>query len=156
MWGWLKRVRGALGLGVVWAGGGAVIGGLVELALNLFPSLPLHFIDIWPAALAVPGFLGGVLFAAVLRIAAGRRRFDELSLPLFTLLGAVVGGLLGELMVSLGAVALVVFVTAPVGALGGFLTLGIARMAEGDDLIGAGEDVERAGLSAEEHRDLLG
>lgn len=156
MWGWLRRIRGALGLGVIWAGGGAAIGGLIELVSNLFPSLPLYLVDMWPVVLAVPGFLAGVIFSVALGIGAGRRRFDELSLPFFTFLGAVAGALLGQLMVSLGAEALVVFVTAPVGALGGFLTLGIARMAEGDELLGAGEDVDQAGLSAEERRDLLG
>jgi hypothetical protein len=54
------------------------------------------------SALAIPGFLGGAVFSAVLRIAEGRRRFDELSLPRFGFWGAVTGLLLGVLAVSAG------------------------------------------------------
>ena len=59
-------------------------------------------VDAWPTALAIPGFLGGAVFSAVLRIAEGRRRFDELSLPRFGAWGAVTGLLLGVLAVSAG------------------------------------------------------
>lgn len=38
------------------------------------------------------GFIGGAIFSIALRIAEGRRTFDEMSLPSFAVLGAV-GGL---------------------------------------------------------------
>jgi len=54
------------------------------------------------AALAMPGFLVGVIFYTVLWFAEGGRRFDELSLPRLVAWGAVVGLLLGLLSFALG------------------------------------------------------
>lgn len=106
---WLLRIRGALGMGLTWAIGWALVGLLIGVTSKLLPFLPWHaFFWVFDAplpALAVPGFVGGVLFSAVLGITGRRRRFDELSLPRFTAWGAV-GGLLLSLvpatMVSLG------------------------------------------------------
>jgi hypothetical protein len=56
----------------------------------------------WPQTLAIPGVIGGVVFSVVLRIAEGRRRFDELSLLRFGVWGAVTGLLLGVLAVAAG------------------------------------------------------
>ena len=95
---WLRRIRGAVGMGLTWAAGWALVGVLIGLFIDQMGSL----VDIWPTALAIPGFLGGAVFSAVLRIAEGRRRFDELSLPRFGFWGAVTGLLLGVLAVSAG------------------------------------------------------
>jgi hypothetical protein len=76
---WLRRIRGAVGMGLTWAAGWAFVGVLIELLIDPNGSL----VDVWVTALAIPGFLGGAVFSAVLRIAEGRRRFDELSLPRF-------------------------------------------------------------------------
>jgi hypothetical protein len=151
-----RRIRGALGLGVIWAGGGAFIGGLIELISNIFPGLPLYFIDMWIPTLAVPGFLGGVIFSTVLGIAARRRRFDELSLPLVAALGAAGGVLLGGLMVALGVTPLIIVPATLLSGLGACLSLGFARMAERSESISAGDDVDDVGLTAREQRDMLG
>ncbi len=95
---WLRRIFGAVGMGLTWAAGWALVGVLIELFIDPMGSL----VDVWPTALAIPGFLGGAVFSAVLRIAEGRRRFDELSLPRFGAWGAVTGLLLGVLAVSAG------------------------------------------------------
>ncbi len=95
---WLRRIRGAVGMGLTWAAGWALVGVLIELFIDPMGSL----VDVWPTALAIPGFLGGAVFSAVLRIAEGRRRFDELSLPRFGFWGTVTGLLLGVLAVSAG------------------------------------------------------
>jgi hypothetical protein len=76
---WLRRIRGAVGMGLTWAAGWALVGVLIELFIDPMGSL----VDVWPTALAIPGFLGGAVFSAVLQVAEGRRRFDELSLPRF-------------------------------------------------------------------------
>ena len=44
---WLKRARAVLVMGVVWAGGGALIGGVIELIDNIMPGiLPFVFDEI--------------------------------------------------------------------------------------------------------------
>lgn len=97
---WLKRIRGAAGMGLTWAAAWAVGGVLIGVASILTPGLPWDsFFKVFDAplpALAIPGFVGGALFSVILGIAARRRRFDELSIPRFAAWGA-----LGGLMLSL-------------------------------------------------------
>lgn len=94
---WMKRVRGAVGMGLTWAAAWAVAGLLIGVSSILLPWLPWEsFFEVFDAplpALAVPGFVGGAIFSIVLGIAGRRRRFNELSLPRFAAWGAV-GGLL--------------------------------------------------------------
>ena len=81
MKGWLRRIRGAFGMGLAWGIAGFLAGVGIELAHNLWPDPVGRVVDIWPAALGMPAFLGGIAFSAVLGIVGRRRRFDELSLP---------------------------------------------------------------------------
>jgi len=103
---WLRRIRGAVGMGLTWAVGWALFGVLIGVASILLPGLPWNaFFAVFDAplpALAVPGFLGGALFSLMLGVAARRRRFDELSVPGFAALGAVAGLVLGALPFLLG------------------------------------------------------
>jgi len=98
---WLRRIRGAVGMGLSWAAGWALVGLMIGVASKLLPGLPWDsFFEVFDAplpALAVPGFFGGALFSIVLGIAGRRRRFDELSLPRFAAWGAA-GGLLLSLV----------------------------------------------------------
>ena len=107
MTGWLRRLRGTLGMGFTWAVVWAVSGLLIGVASIILPALPWRtFFDVFDAplpALAVPGFVAGVFFSAVLGIAGRRRRFSELSLPRFAAWGA-----LGGLLLTLFPFALVV------------------------------------------------
>jgi hypothetical protein len=100
---WLRRLRGAVGTGLTWGVGWALAGLLIGVSSKLFPGLPWDaFFEVFDAplpALAIPGFVGGVLFSTVLGIVGRRRRFDQLSLPGFAVLGAV-GGLLLSLVPS--------------------------------------------------------
>lgn len=92
---WGRRLRGAIGMGLTWAVAWGV-GGLLLMAVNrLVPGLGPFFriFDAPAAALAIPGFVAGALFSVVLSIAGRGRRFRDLSLPWFTLWGAL-GGLL--------------------------------------------------------------
>lgn len=166
---WLRGVRGAIGMGLTWAVGGALVGFGIELIHNIWPNPLGSLVDIWPAALAYPAFLGGLVFSTVLGIAGRRRRFDELSLPRFAVWGAA-GGLVVSLLPAAMAVTGLVSLDVPLwqltAALIGPLTLGsataaacslaLARMAEDRELLDTGRTVDDMGLSKEEARELLG
>jgi hypothetical protein len=155
---WLRRVRAALGMGLLWAAGGAGVGGLIELLDNVLPGgFPMaSAVDMWPQTLAIPFFLGGVLFSVVLGIAGRRRRFDQLSLPQFSAWGALAGLLLGLLPVSRGAPAVFLAVTTLVSAVAAAGSLALARRAENRELLAAGADLDAIGLTEREARELLG
>ena len=166
---WIRRIRGAVGMGLTWAVGAFLVGAGIELIHNIWPNPLGAMVDIWPAVLAYPAFLGGVAFSVVLGVAGRRRRFDELSIPGFAALGAV-----GGVLVSLIPVAIAVLGIAtprvPVwqitlvllgpltvgGAVAAAGSLALARMSADRDLLAAGEDVAEVGLSRDEVRDLLG
>ncbi len=166
---WLRRIRGAVGMGLTWAVGGFLVGAGIEVIHNVWPNPLGSLVDIWPATLGYPAFLGGLAFSSVLGIAGRRRRFDELSLPRFAAWGAV-----GGLLVSLFPAAMVVMGLAtpnvPLGQITAMLvgpltfggavaasgSLALARMAEDRGLLDANEDVADVGLTEEETRELLG
>lgn len=94
---WLRRIRGAVGMGLTWAVGWAVGGIAIGVASILTPFLPWdYFFQVFDAplpAFAVPGFVAGAFFSLVLGIAGRHHRFEELSLKKFAAWGAL-GGLL--------------------------------------------------------------
>lgn len=172
---WLRRIRGAIGMGLTWAFGWALTGLAIGVASIALPFLPWHlFFDVFDAplpAMAVPGFFGGIFYSIVLGIAGRRRRFDELSLPHVAAWGAI-GGLMLALfpsflvlvgLASLGRsdaslAQLTVFISVPfmlIGAGSATGSLLIARRAERKALA-AGEDLADAGLTDAEKRELLG
>ncbi len=161
---WLRRIRAAVGMGLTWAAGWALVGFGIEVIHNVWPNPLGSLVDIWPAALAYPAFLGGLVFSTVLGIAGRRRRFDELSLPRFAAWGALGGLLLGLFPAALVAVgaASVVEAAAIVGAvtfLGAVSASGslmLARMSEERSLADASAEVAEVGLTGDEARKLLG
>ena len=106
----VRRVRGALGMGLTWAFGWAIAGLLIGVASILLPGLPWEsFFEVFDAplpALAVPGFFAGVFFSTVLGFTGRHRTFRELSLPRFAVLGALGGLLLTLFPFALVAVGL--------------------------------------------------
>lgn len=157
---WLRRIRGAVGMGLTWAAGWALVGVLIELITEFVPGWDGALVDVWVTALAVPGFLGGAVFSVVLGIAGGRRRFDELSLPRFACWGA-----LGGLLVSVPIMTVVGF-TPPLLVAASMVTLlcagsaagslALARMAEERELLDASANVAQVGLTGGEEQELLG
>lgn len=101
----MKRVRATLGMGMLWAAGGFGVGGVIELLDNVLPGglAMASRVDMWPQTLMIPGFIGGVLFAIVLMIAARRQHVDQLSMPTFAAMGAVAGLALGAIAMAIGA-----------------------------------------------------
>lgn len=134
---WLARARGVLGMGLIWAAGGIGVGGLIELLDNVLPGglAMAKRVDMWPQTLAIPGFIGGVIFAIVLMIAGRKYRFDELSMRQFLVWGALAGMLLGGLAMSIGAPLLFVGMTTLAGTVAAFSSLLLARRAEKRELL---------------------
>lgn len=155
---WLRRIRGAFGMGLAWALAGVLVGGFIELVDNILPgALPIASrVDMWPQTLAIPGFLGGVIFSVVLGIVGGRRRFGELSLPRFAAWGASAGLLLGGLAMALGAPAIFIGIMTLGSAIAASGSLALARMAEKRELIDVGEVVAEAELAGGGARELRG
>jgi hypothetical protein len=157
---WLRRIRGAIAMGLTWAIAwfGA---GLILLLVVGFGAADVPF----PLFFALLGFLAGVMFSGVLGIVERRRRFDQMSLPRFAVWGGIGGLLLSGIFVlaaalggeGLGEALLVlgpVFALAGAGSAAGSLAL--ARMAEDRELLDASADVGEAGLTEDEARELLG
>jgi O-antigen/teichoic acid export membrane protein len=94
---WLRRLRAALGMSVIWGAIWGAVGGFVMEAI-VDPHGRIG--DMWPPFFAMLGFAAGGLFSIILWISEGRRRFDELSLPRLTGLGALGGLLMGGFAAS--------------------------------------------------------
>lgn len=90
---WLRRIRDAVLMGLIWAVAWAPVGVLVGLIVDPDESMD----EMWPAIGGYPGFLCGAVFCTVLGVAKGRRRFDELSLSRVSAWGAASGLLVGLL-----------------------------------------------------------
>ena len=62
---WQRRIRGAVGMGLTWAAGWALVGVLIGVTSRLLPGLPwdalFEVFDAPLPALAIPGFIGGAL-----------------------------------------------------------------------------------------------
>lgn len=150
----MRRIRGAIGLGLVW-GATWLAAGLVLLLIVGFGAADVPF----PLFFGMLGFLAGVTFSLLLGLVERRRGFEEMSIPRFAAWGAA-GGLLLALLISipLGTAALPVIaiifpVAAGVCAAG---TLALARRGEDRTPIGAGDDIDAIGLTDQEKRELLG
>ncbi len=99
---WLKRIRGAFRMGLVWAAAWAGVGAIVGVVAAVLGFDPASGIVEGAAVGVIIGFFAGATFSTVLGITEGRRRFDEMSLPRFAGWGAVGGVLLQLVMVGLG------------------------------------------------------
>ncbi len=161
---WLKRIRGALGMGLIWAAAWFGAGMIFLSGLLVFGTPPvgtgLAAVVANSVLLAVAGFIGGAAFSGVLGIAEGRRRFGEMSLPRFAAWGALGGLLMSVLFLSSGSPftlvgVLVTGVVMLMGAGSAAGSLALARRADDRELLEHGADVADIGLTEEEKRELL-
>ena len=140
-----RRIRAALGMGAAW--GATWFAGGMALLLVVGPDAA----DVpFPIGFGFLGFLAGTLFSGILSLAAGGRRFDELSMPRFAGWGAAAGLIFSVLFVTVtglvGAASLLddlvylapLFAAAGAGSAGGSLAL--ARLGEDPELVEGGED----------------
>ncbi len=165
---WLRRIRGAVGMGVTWAVGWALVVVVMGVTTILLPGTWLDLIfaaadDELLMVMVLPAFAGGVVFSTVLGITGRRRRFDELSLPQFAALGAFGGLLLGLFPVaalgvgaaSVAQAAAIISVVTLLSAVSASGSLILARMSEDRALLDASEDVAEVGLTGDEAQELL-
>ena len=158
----LRRIRGAIGMGLTWAVAGGAAGTIINLGFLVRtgsrPDAP------FPIMLGALGFVAGVVFSGVLRLVEGRRRFDQMSLPRFAAWGAAVGFALSAtffLAVSRGDPAFLqyfvvvgpVVAVAAAGCAAGSLAL--ARRAQDRELLETTEDLTAARLPEGEVRTVL-
>ena len=88
---WLRRIRGAIGLGFTWAAGCSAAGLVPRWVFGVNTDVPI------PLVFGVFGLIAGVTFSGLLVLTEGRRRFDQMSLPRFAGRGAMGGLLLSAL-----------------------------------------------------------
>jgi len=152
---WLRRIRGAIGMGVTWGAAWASAGFVLAVVTRFQADAP------FPLVFGVLGFFAGVVFSLLLVLTEGRRRWDQMSLPRFAGWGAMGGLLLSALFAraaSLGwgdvlVVAPTFAVACAVCASG---SLAVARRAVRRELSDSGSDTAEAELLDREKRKILG
>lgn len=87
----LRRIRGAIGMGLTWAAAWSAAGLVPRWVFGFNADVP------FPLVLGVLGFIAGVTFSGLLVLTEGRRRLDQMSLPRFAGWGAMGGLLLSAL-----------------------------------------------------------
>ena len=159
---WVRRVRGAVTMGFIWAMIWAPVALLIGLIIDPDGSMD----EMWPLIGAYPGFIGGVVFSVVLSIAARHRSFEELSVARFAGWGALAGALVGSIPFAIGdptsAVPLwflagtvigTITLLSSVSAAGSLL---LARRAERRELLGDPSGVYSSGHDEDTDRRLAG
>lgn len=135
----LRRIRGAIGMGLTW-GVAWLCAGLVLLLIVGPDAADVPF----PLGFGMFGFLAGATFSGIIGILEGSRRFDQMSIPRFAGWGAVGGLLLSGVFALAAGLVGEYLVLGPVFALAGATsaagTLAIARRAEDPRPIDAGAD----------------
>ena len=150
---WLERIRGAVGMGLTWVAVWGFVGALLLLSLGVLTgSDPLagSIVSIFGSCVLLGSIGGGAL--SVVPWLARRRTFDEMSLPHFAGLGALVSLLMfvaAQALWGLGGAPstpdawIMATVTALVGAGSAASSLALARLADDSEPL---EDGESAGL----------
>ena len=151
---WLRRIRGAIGMGFTWAVACSAVGTLPRWVFGVNADAP------FPLIFGVFGFIAGVTFSGILVLTEGRRRFDQMSLPRFATWGAVGGLLLSAVFTKAaslgwGDVLTVVPTFALASAVCASGSLALARRAVRRDLPDSAAETE-AELTDDERRKLLG
>ena len=162
---WLRRLRGAVGMGLTWAA--AWFGAGMMMMVGFLLTTGSTGADVpYPLGFGALGFFAGVTFSGVLGLVEGRRSFDQMSLPRFAGWGAVGGFLLSTAFVLVVALSdgitflsnLVVLgpVFSAAGAVCASGSLALARRAADRGSLDSGEGVGEGGLEKDEARELIG
>ena len=126
---WLKRIRGAIGIGLAWAAAWFGAGMLLLLVVG-FGAADVPF----PLFFGLLGFFAGVIFSVVLGMMEGRRTFEQMLLPRFAAWGAIGGFLLAGIFVLAAGLLEGLLFLGPLFALSGAIcaagSLALARRAD--------------------------
>jgi len=152
---WLRRVRGAIGMGFAWAAALFAVGSVPRWVFGVNTDAPI------PLVFGVFGFIAGVTFSALLMLTKGRRTFDQMSIRRFAGLGAIAGLLLSALWanavsLSWGELLAIAPTFALVCAVCAAGSLAVARRAVSRELPDSRGDTAEAELTDHEKRNLLG
>ncbi len=152
---WLRRIRGAIGMGFTWAAAWFAAGLVPRWVFGFNADVP------FPLVFGVLGFIAGVTFSGLLVLTEGRRRFDQMSLPRFAGWGAMGGLLLSALFARAASLAWGdVLAVAPTFALACAVcasgSLAVARRAVRQELPDSRGDTTEAELTDHERRKLRG
>ena len=149
---WLRRIRAAVTMGLLWAVPWAVVAVVIGMVVDPDGSMD----EMCPLIGAYPGFLGGVVFSIVLSIAERRRSLSELSVRRFGAWGAAAGLVIGVLPFLLGTPSAEIDVARLATVVIGSFTvmsaasaagsLALARRGEAKQLLDAGADAGDARL----------
>jgi hypothetical protein len=151
---WLRRIRGAVGMGFTWAAAWFAAGFVPRWVFGFNADVP------FPLVFGVLGFIAGVTFSGLLVLTEGRRRFDQMSLPRFAGWGAMGGLLLSALFAKAASLGWGdVLAIAPTFALASAVcasgSLAVARRAVRRELPDIRGDSAEAELTDHEKRKLL-
>jgi len=94
---WMRRIRGAIGMGFTWAVAWSLVGTIPRWLFGFNPDAP------FPIIFGILGFIGGIIFSGVLVLTEGRRSFDQMSLRRFAAWGAVGGVLLSAVFTRIAS-----------------------------------------------------
>ena len=148
---WMRRARGAIGIGLTWAATWFGAGIIFMVVAAPHPENP--FFVAW----GVLGFIAGVAFASILGVVERQRGIDQLSLPRVAGWGAL-GGLSLAVIVQAAGVVGQFLLIAPLFALAGAgcaaATLALARKGDERPLLHSRIDPPARALAANQRRKL--
>jgi hypothetical protein len=151
---WLRRIRGALGMGFTWGAAWFAAGLVPRCVFGVYTDVPI------PLVFGALGVLAGVTFSGLLVLTEGRRRLDQMSLPRFAGWGAMGGLLLSAVFVRAavgwGEVLAIPTTLALACAVSASASLAAARRAVRRELPDSRGNTARAELTDRQKRNLVG
>ena len=150
---WMRRIRGAIGMGLTWGVAWSIVGMVPRWLFGFNTDAP------FPLIFGVLGFIAGVIFSGLVMLTEGRRGFDQLRLPRFAAWGAVGGFLLSAIFTRAASLGWAdAFMIAPTFAIAGAIcasgSLALARRAERRELRDGRGDTTDAQLTDYEKQRL--
>jgi len=152
---WLRRTRGAIGMGFTWAAAWFATGFVPRWVFGIASDLP------FPIFFGALGFIAGVTFSGILVLTEGRRRLDQMSLARFAEWGSIGGLLLSVLLVrgvsmGVGEVLAITTTLAAASAASASGSLAVARRGVRQELPGTRGNAAEAELTEHEKRKPFG